>query len=61
MLSSLALTLSKHQHQLQLTHNFFNLIFNSTLQLINGILNDHQKLLRYLNGTAGVASFGILV
>ena len=39
------------------TQCFFHLSFKSTLQLINGISNDCQKLLRYFNGTAIVAFF----
>ena len=39
------------------TQYFVNL--NSTLQLINGISSDHQKLLKYFNGTAIVAFFRI--
>ena len=31
---------------------FAHVNFNSTLQLINGILSDFQKLFRYFNGTA---------
>ena len=38
------------------TQCFVYLSFNSTLPLINGISNDHQKLLRYFNGTA-IATF----
>ena len=38
---------------------FVHLSFNSTLQLINGILSDLQKLLKYFNGTAIVAFFRI--
>ena len=34
---------------------FDRLSFNSTLQLINDILRDLQKLLKYFNGTAIVA------
>ena len=33
---------------------FMQLSFNSTLQLINGISSDLQKLLRYFNSTANV-------
>ena len=36
-----------------------HLIFNSTLQLINGISSDHQKLLRYFNGTVMAVFFRI--
>ena len=35
---------------------FVHLSFNSTLQLINGISSDLQKLLKYFNGT-GIAAF----
>ena len=41
------------------TQCFLHLGFNSTLLLINGISIDCQKLLRYFNGAAGVASFRI--
>ena len=41
------------------TQCFLHLGFNSTLRLINGISIDFQKLLRYFNGAAGVASFRI--
>ena len=34
------------------TKYFAHLSFNSTLQLINGILSDLQKLLKYFNSTA---------
>ena len=37
------------------THYFVHLSFNSTLQLINGISSDLQKLLKYFNGTTIVA------
>ena len=33
------------------TQYFAHLSFNSTLQLINGISSDLQKLLKYFNGT----------
>ena len=36
------------------------LSFNSTLQLINGISRDIQKLCKYFNGTAIVAFLKIL-
>ena len=36
---------------------FVHVRFNSTLQLINGISSDCQKLLKYFNETAVVASF----
>ena len=39
------------------TQYFFHLSFNSTLQLINCISSDLQKLLMYFNGTAIAASF----
>ena len=38
---------------------FVHLIFNSTLQLINGNSSDLQKLLKYFNGTAIVRFFRI--
>ena len=41
------------------THSFVHLSFNSTLQLLNGISNDLQNLLRYFNGTVIVAFFRI--
>ena len=41
------------------TQYFVHLNFNSTLQLINGISNNLQKLLKYLHGTAVVAFFKI--
>ena len=41
------------------TENFVHFSFNSTLQLINCISNDLQKLLKYFNGTAIVAIFKI--
>ena len=34
---------------------FEHLSFNSTLQLINGVSRDLQKLIKYFNGTAIVA------
>ena len=37
------------------TQCFVHFSFHSTLELINDISFDHQKLLRYLNGTAIVA------
>ena len=37
----------------------FHVNENSTLQLINGISNDLQKLLKYFNGTAIFAPFFI--
>ena len=39
---------------------FVHSSFSSTLQLINGISSDLQKLLRYSNGTGIVAFFKIL-
>ena len=36
------------------TQYFGHLSFNSTLQLINGILSDHQKLLRDVIDTTNV-------
>ena len=36
-----------------------HLSFNSTLQLINGILSDLQNLLKYFNGTAIVQFFRV--
>ena len=41
------------------TQWFIHLSFNLTFQLINGILSDLQKLLRYFNGTAIIAFFRI--
>ena len=38
------------------TQYFVHLSFNYTLQWINGISNDFQKLLKYFNGTA-IATF----
>ena len=38
---------------------FFYLSFNSISQLLNGILSDLQKLLKYFNGTGIVAFFRI--
>ena len=38
------------------TQYFVHLSFNSTLQLINGISSNLQKLLKYFNGTA-IATF----
>ena len=38
------------------TQYFVHLSFNSTLQLINGILSDHQKLLRDVIDTTNVVS-----
>ena len=38
---------------------FVQLSFNSTLQLLKGILSDLQKLLKYFNGTAIIAFFKI--
>ena len=38
---------------------YVHLNFNSTLQLINGIPSDLQKLLKYFNGTVIVAFFRI--
>ena len=37
------------------TQYFVHLSFNSTLQLINGVSRDLQKLLKYFNGTAIIA------
>ena len=39
---------------------FFHLSFNSTLQSINDISNDLQKLLIYINGTVLAVFFKIL-
>ena len=39
------------------TQYFVHLSFNSILELVNGILSDLSKLLRYFNGTAIVAYF----
>ena len=39
---------------------FLHLYFRSTLQLINGISSDLQKLLKHLNGIAIAAFFRIL-
>ena len=41
------------------TQSFIHLSLNMTLQLINDISNDCQKLLRYFNGTVIVAFFRI--
>ena len=41
------------------TQYFINLSFNSTLQLINDILSDSQKLLKNFNGTGIVVFFRI--
>ena len=41
------------------TQWFIHLSFNLTFQLVNGILSDLQKLLRYFNGTAIIAFFRI--
>ena len=41
------------------TQCFVHLRFNSTLQIVNGISSDLQKLLRYFNGTAIVGFFRI--
>ena len=41
------------------TQYFAHLIFNFTLQLINAISSDLQKLFKYFNGTATVAIFRI--
>ena len=41
------------------TQYFVHLSFNSILQLINDISRDHQKLLKYFNGTAIVGFFRI--
>ena len=41
------------------THCFVYLSFNSTLQLINGISSDLQKLVNYFNVTALVVFFRI--
>ena len=50
----------KLMHQLQTKHStFFHLSFNSTLQLINVISSDLQKLLKYFIDTAIVAFFRI--
>ena len=44
---TLSLTLAAEK-----TQYFVHLIFNSTLKLINGIVNDLQKLRKYFNGRA---------
>ena len=54
--SSLALTLLTSAAK---THCLVHLSLNSTLQLINDISSDLQKILRYFNGTAVVALFRI--
>ena len=41
------------------TKCFNNLSFNSTLQLVNGISSDLQKLLRYFGGKENVVFFRI--
>ena len=41
------------------TQCFLHLRFNSTMQLINGISNDIQKLIRHFTGTVIVAFFRI--
>ena len=41
------------------TNYFIHLSFNSTLQLINGISSDLQKLLKSFSGTAVVVFFKI--
>ena len=51
-LSALATSIDKTQW-------FVHLSFGSTLELINDILSDIQKLLRYFNGTA-IAVFFII-
>ena len=43
------------------TQYFVHLSFNSTFQLINGILNDLQNLLKYVNVTVIVVYFRILL
>ena len=54
--SSLALTLLTSAAK---THCLVHLSSNSTLQLINDISSDLQKILRYFNGTAIVSFFRI--
>ena len=39
----------------------FHVNETSTLQLINGISNDHQKLLKYFNGTAIFTPFLLVI
>ena len=39
----------------------FHVNETSTLQLINGISNDHQKLLKYFNGTAIFSPFLLVI
>ena len=58
ILSSL-LTLALSVPAKDKTQCFDHLSFNSTLQLINGISSDLQKLLKYFNGTPIVAFFRI--
>ena len=43
------------------TPYFVNLSFNFTLQLINAMSSDLQKLLRFVNGTAIVSFYRIQV
>ena len=43
------------------TQYFVHVSFNSTFQLTNGISKNPQKLFRYINGTAIVAFFRILL
>ena len=43
------------------TQYFIDLCFNSSLQLINGISSEFQKLLENFNGTAIVVFFGFPV
>ena len=43
------------------TEWFVRLSFNSTLQLINGISSDPQKLLGYVNGIAIVVFFRVVL
>ena len=54
-----ALTLSQSLSLSSKTPCFVNLSFSSTLQLINSISNDSQKLLRYFTGTAIALFFRI--
>ena len=56
-LSALAISLSLPSAEK--TQYFVHLSFNSTLQLINGISSDLQKLLKYFNDAAILAFFRI--
>ena len=59
ILSSSSLSLTLSAPVAAKTQYLVHLSFNSILLIINGISSDLQKLLKYFNGTAIVASFRI--